>query len=290
MAPVNSTTSNHEMSNTLDLNSIREHWQGWAQQYGTSLRATTKTSSAKIMEIDALSRALLNIQKTVGRGLKILEVGCGNGQNCLNLLDALPRASFTGIDYIEEMVTAANAVKGERRIPDERVIFQVANVLELSIPDSSFDVVFTDRCLINLNTDSLQHQAIASLVKLLTPGGHLLMIENSQQTFEAQNLARESVGLARRTPAEFNHFFDETTLLPFLPTAGLEILSIEDFISLHDIVLYVLVPMMNGGKVDYEHPLVGAATSLNVGLSGLKPSGFGAYGQNRLYLCRRVNK
>jgi ubiquinone/menaquinone biosynthesis C-methylase UbiE len=274
----------------LDLNTIREHWQGWAQQYGTSLRATTKTSSAKLMELDALSRALTNIERTAGRNLKVLEVGCGNGQNCLNLLDAHADARFVGIDYIDEMVAAANANKAERSIPDERVRFLVGNVLELSLPHASFDVVFTDRCLINLNTDSLQHQAIASLAKLLIPGGHLLMIENSQQTFEDQNRARESVGLTRRTAAEFNHFFDETTLLPFLPSAGLELLSIEDFISLHDIVLYILVPMMNGGKVDYDHPLVAAATNLNIGLSNLEPGGLGAYGQNRLYLCRRAKK
>ena len=242
------------------------------------------------MELDALSRALTKIEKVAGRSLKVLEVGCGNGQNCLNLLDAHPDAAFVGIDYIDEMIGAANANKVEKNIADERVKFFVGNVLELSLPLASFDVVFTDRCLINLNSDFLQHEAIASLAKLLTPGGHLLMIENSQQTFEEQNRARESVGLTRRSAAEFNHFFDETTLLPFLPTAGLELLGIEDFISLHDRVLYILVPMINGGKVDYDHPWVAAATNLNIGLSNLKPGGLGTYGQNRLYSCRRTNK
>jgi SAM-dependent methyltransferase len=276
----------------MDLDGIRQHWQNWARQYGTSLRATTKTSSAKAMELDALSRALAGIEKavnkTAGTGLKILEAGCGNGQNCLNLLDAHPDASFTGIDFIEEMVTAANALKAERSLGDERVKFQVGDVMALSLPRGSFDVVFTDRCLINLNTDALQHRAIASLAQLLKPGGHLLMIENSRQTYDAQNRARERVGLPSRSPAEFNHFFDETTLLPFLPSVGLEVLDIEDFISLHDLVLYVLVPMVNGGKVEYEHPLVEAATQLNIALSSLAPGGTGAFGQNRLYKCRKA--
>lgn len=239
------------------------------------------------MELDALSRALADVEKIAGRHLNILEVGCGNGQNCLNLLDRHPAASFTGVDFIDEMISAANSVKCERGIPDDRVVFQVGNVLELSLPKSSFDVVFTDRCLINLNTDVLQQQAITSLAARLKPGGHLLMIENSQQTYQAQNQARDFVGLPMRAPAEFNHFFDETKIVPFLPSAGLELLGIEDFISLHDIVLYILIPMVNGGKVDYEHPLVSAATSLNLALSALKPSGIGAFGQNRLYKCRR---
>jgi SAM-dependent methyltransferase len=269
----------------MDLSSIHQHWQEWASRYGTGLRATTKTSTAKAMEIDALSRTLIDIEKTQGRHLRILEAGCGNGQNCFSLLERHPGCFFLGIDYVEQMIAAANAIKAEHGISDERLHFSVGNVLELSVP-GTFDVLFTDRCLINLNTDSLQQQAIASLARLIRPGGYLLMIENSQQTYQAQNRARELMGLPQRTPAEFNHFFDESTLLPFLPTTGLELVGIEDFISLHDLVLYVLVPMVNGGEVDYQHPLVEAATRLNIALSSVTPSGLGAYGQNRLYKCR----
>lgn len=273
----------------MDLNGIRRHWQGWAKQYGTDLRATTKTSSAKIMELDALSRALTGIEKVLGTKLNILEVGCGNGQNCLNLVEKHIEASFLGIDFIEEMVEAANSVKREKGIPDERVLFCVGNVLRLSQPRGHFDVIFTDRCLINLNTDTLQQEAIASLVQLLKPGGYLLMIENSQQTYDVQNQVRELVGLSKRTPAKFNHFFNEATILPFCESIGLEIMNIEDFISLHDLILYVLVPMMNGGYVDYDNPLVAAATQLSTAISTLKPNGLGSFGQNRLYKCRKVD-
>lgn len=272
----------------MDLNGIREHWQGWARQYGTSLRATTKTSTAKLLELDVLSRALAAIESTRSEGLHVLEMGCGNGQNCLNLVDRHPRARFTGIDFIEEMIAAANAVKAERALADARMVFEVGNVLDLKLPENSFDVVFTDRCLINLNTDALQQQAIAALARLVKPGGHLLMIENSQRTYDAQNSLRESVGLPPRVPAEFNHFFNESVLLPFLPTVGLEVLDIDDFISLHDLVLYVLVPMTNGGKVDYEHPLVAAAANANMAASQLKLGGLGEFGQNRLYRCRKA--
>ena len=192
------------------------------------------------------------------------------------------------IDFVEEMIAAANSIKVEKNIPDKRLIFQVGNVLALSLPHSFYDIVFTVRCLINLNTDVLQQKAIASLAQHVKPGGYLIMIENSQQTYAAQNQARSSVGLPERTPAEFNHFFDETTLLPFLPSAGLELVDIEDFISLHDLVLYVLVPMINEGKVDYEHSLVTAATNLNQALSAVKKNSVGAFGQNRLYKCKKT--
>ena len=114
------------------------------------------------------------------------------------------------------------------------------------------------------------------------------MIENSQATYDDQNRYREMLGLPPRTPAAFNLFLDEKNILAHLPTAGLELVDIEDFISLHDLMLYVLVPAITDGTVDYEHPLVEAATKLSVAVSATTPSAFGAAGQNRLYTFRRV--
>lgn len=273
---------------TLNLDEIRAHWQDWATKYGTELRATTKTSTVKSLEIDALTRAIRSIATEIGLELRILEMGCGNGQNCLALAESFPSATITGVDFITEMVDAANTLKKEKGVLDSNVLFQEGNVLELNLPDASFDIVFTDRCLINLNTDSLQQQAIRSLSRKLKYGGFLLMIENSQQTYDAQNLARTIVGLNPRTPAEFNHFFNEDVLRPFLPTADLQLLDVEDFLSLHDIVLYVLLPMINGGVVDYEHPIAGAAAKLNIALSSSQPNSLGAFGQNRLFKCRKI--
>jgi ubiquinone/menaquinone biosynthesis C-methylase UbiE len=272
---------------TLNLEEIRSHWKDWAGKYGKELRATTKTSTLKTIEVDALARAIRSIEIEKGSELTILEMGCGNGQNCLSLSRLFPQASFTGVDFISEMVDAANSLKKDNGVSDAQLTFREGNVLNLDFPQPSFDIIFTDRCLINLNTDSLQQQAIKSLSDSLKDGGYLLMIENSQQTYDDQNKARELVGLAPRTPAEFNHFFNEDTLLPYIASIGLDLRDVEDFISIHDLVLYVLVPMLNGGVVDYEHPIVEAATKLNLALSSVRPDGLGAFGQNRLFKCRK---
>lgn len=266
-----------------NLEEVRAHWQDWATQYGTNLRATTKTSTAKALEIDALHRAISSIVKGSEEKVRVLEFGCGNGQNCLSLAKLFPTAAFVGIDYIPAMVQAANELKHQQGLSDAQLIFEEGNILDIHLPENSFDIIFTDRCLINLTSDELQQQAIQSLSKRLKIGGYLLMIENSQATFDRQNFARQAVGLPPRSPADFNHFFDEKTLLPYLDGINLEQVGIEDFISLHDLVLYVLVPMVNGGKVDYDHPMVAAATELNMVLSNSHDGGVGQYGQNRLY-------
>ena len=270
----------------MELSEIREHWETWAREHGTGLRATTKSSTAKLLEIDALYRSFVeycNIEES----LDILEMGCGNGHNCFQLMTKVPNAKFVGLDYVPEMIKSANSLKVEYEIADDRLMFQVANVLELSRDLPLFDIVFTDRCLINLNSTSLQIKAIANLVEKIKPGGHLFMIENSVLTYGLQNEARIVGGLEARKPADFNHFFDDESILQALEKLDMCLLEIEDFISLHDLILYVLVPMSNGGNIEYDHPLVAAATKFSACLSANKKNAFGSFGQNRLYKLQK---
>ncbi|WP_232302784.1 class I SAM-dependent methyltransferase, partial [Elstera litoralis] len=67
----------------MDSKQIFEHWSNWAETYGTNLRATTKTGTAKLLELDALARRLGLLNTT--ESADILEVGCGNGINCISL-------------------------------------------------------------------------------------------------------------------------------------------------------------------------------------------------------------
>lgn len=272
----------------MDHESIRAHWTNWASSYGANLRATTKSWTAKALELDALSRRFQSILKDKPEA-RVLEVGCGNGVNCVHLAKAFARARFDGVDFIDGMIAAAidNARGGN---VGDRTRFFVGDILKLpTIRDlnDAYDVVFTDRCLINLNTVELQKEGISVLAQKLPPGGYLVMIENSTNTHSAQNRCREMLGLAPRTPAEFNLFFDEDRILAHIAAIGLDLVDVEDFSSLHDLALYVLAPATNDGKLDYEHPLVHAASKLSLEMSGSAASAFGAFGQNRMFVCRR---
>lgn len=271
----------------MDLQEIRKHWSSWAQSYGTSVRATTRGRTAKILEIEALAR---HLEPIVGSsGGSVLEVGCGNGVNCVSLAQRFPLARFDGIDLIPEMVEAARENTRSAGVT-ERTRFLVGNILELDQMeelDSAYDLVFTDRCLINLNTAELQGRAIGLLAGKLSVGGSLFMIENSLETFGRQNDARFALGLEPREPSSFNRFFAEDEMQAHLAAAGLQLDEIEDFSSLHDLVLYALVPATNGGEVDYDHLLVEAATRLSAELPAARGANFGAFGQNRLYICSK---
>ena len=271
------------------MDEVKDHWRNQAVAFGGLLGATTKASTPKALELDALIRRFRSLLGEDAAGT-ILEVGCGNGVNCLELASVFPGLTFDGVDYVDEMIGAAEQLRSGSSAAD-RLRFLVGDALAVDALDGlapAYDIVFTDRCLINLPSTDQQKQAITGLASKVRPGGHLVMIENSRATYDTQNRYREHLGLPPRSPATFNLFFDETEILPHLPTAGLELVDTEDFISLHDLVLYVLVPAINGGTVDYNHPLVEAATMLNLAVSATTPSAFGAYGQNRLYTCRRT--
>jgi SAM-dependent methyltransferase len=269
----------------MDQQQIKAHWKDWAERYGLDLRATTKAWTAKALEIDALARAIHRAGLSDKVGM-VLEAGCGNGHNCIELARRFPKLSFTGFDYVADMVRSARQLLAQSDLGD-RVEFYEGDVLSLeSISElgPQYDFVFTDRCLINLNSIEKQLAAIDQLCTKLPVGGCMVLIENSRQTYERQNDCREIVGLPRRTPAAFNLFLDEAVVIPYLRSRFAR-LEVEDFSSLHDLVLYVLLPAVNGGQIDYEHPLVHAATRLTLGFGSSEIPQFGTFGQNRLFFC-----
>jgi SAM-dependent methyltransferase len=273
----------------MDSTQIKEHWLKLATQFKTDLKATTHTDTIKKLEIHALYLAI----KRAGMdraAADVLEIGCGNGYNCLSLAELLPHFNFTGLDYVLDMVENAKKLQLDLPALSSRINFQVGDVLHLADHKgikNQYDIVFTDRCLINLNTTALQLAAFDQLAAKVKKGGYLLILENSERNYRRQNDCREAVGLPRRTPAEYNLFIDEEAFLGHAKKL-LKLIHVDDFGSLHDIILYVLVPMINGGTVDYKHPMVKAAAQLSVSISDQYGNAFGDFGQNRLFVFHKL--
>jgi len=262
---------------------IKTHWTDWAVKYGTALRATTLASSIKQLEVDALRRTIERVLP-LSLPASVLEVGCGNGQNIVALCKMFDGGtfSFTGVDYVPEMIAAARQNAADIGVPSLK--FLVGDVLDLdsvSGLEPLHDVVFTDRLLINLDTIELQKRAIDNLAARIRNQGSLILIENSRQTKDAQNDLREIIGLPRRPDAPFNLFFNDDEIVPHLKSR-FSAVEIEDFGSLHDILLYVLLPAILGDAGHYDHPMMRAVADLcsKVNIPA------GAFGQNRLYHCR----
>lgn len=272
----------------MDLKDIEQHWKNWAREFKLDIRATTKTRTIKELEISALHRAFQKSPFATQSDCRVLEVGCGNGHNCFMLSDLLPAWTFTGVDFIPEMISSAEEIKSSNP-RYAGITFRVGNVLVLQDCaglDDQYHIVFTDRCLINLNTHERQIEALDQLARKTMQGGYIVLIENVQETYSKQNLLRECVGLKPRTPDAFNLFLRESEFLSHAKKT-LTLVDVEDFASLHDLLLYVLEPMLHDGKVDYDSPMVAAATNLLLSAPEEFRNAFGGFGQNRLYVLKK---
>jgi len=258
--------------------------------YGMDLKSTTKNSSIKKLEINALSQTINYILERSPKAKTVLEIGCGNGYNCCALSKEFLDLNFTGVDYIANMiVNAKNLAETEGC---KNINYIVGDILDINKVEllSTYDIVFTDRCIINLDTPEKQKQGIRNLVQKTTIGGHIIIIENSTLTYEKQNLCRELVGLEKRAPAQYNLFISESLIVECENEMNLKLLDIHDFGSLHDLFLYVILPKTNNGEIEYDSKIIEAITDFCIKTAAISKNKFGDFGQNRLYLLRKESE
>jgi ubiquinone/menaquinone biosynthesis C-methylase UbiE len=99
------------------------------------------------------------------RGLRVLDLGCGFGAFARWAGEAGAR-SVLGIDLSEKMLNEARA-----RTDDPGITYRQANIEDLSLPEGSFDLVYSSLALHYLP----DFEAVcASIRRLLVAGGHLV--------------------------------------------------------------------------------------------------------------------
>ncbi|MEO8360112.1 MAG: class I SAM-dependent methyltransferase [Vicinamibacteria bacterium] len=167
--------------------------------------ATSPDFNLREVENRALSRHLDD-------DLSVLDVGCGNGYSTLSYAAEF-RSSFTGVDFVPEMVTAAKGLANTFALKGT-VEFDLGDVTRLGFAAESFDVVCSQRCLLNLPTRADQWTALDEVARVLKPNGRYLMLEGTLQGLRALNSVRGRFGLEPIPEADpksnwFSNKFDE---------------------------------------------------------------------------------
>jgi len=191
------------------INEIKEYYKNKAT---LDPYTTSPDFNLREIEIEYLSRRLKD-------NTKILDVGCGNGYSTLSLASKY-NSEFTGIDFVPDMINQANILK-HKFILKGSVDFKIDDVTKLHFNDSQFDVVISERCLLNLPTKDLQWQAIEEIARVLKPKGYYLMLEGTIQGLEKLNAIRTMFNLTPilNTDPQYNWFsnkFDENEMIPFM--------------------------------------------------------------------------
>jgi ubiquinone/menaquinone biosynthesis C-methylase UbiE len=102
------------------------------------------------------------------RPMRILETAAGTGVATRAVLDAVPEAHIVATDINPAVVAFA-----ARRVPSERVAFQVADAQDLPFEDGSFDLVL---CLFGAMFFPDKGRANSEARRVLRTGGHYVLV------------------------------------------------------------------------------------------------------------------
>jgi ubiquinone/menaquinone biosynthesis C-methylase UbiE len=250
---------------------VREFWNSRA---GLGQWAGSRDILAKQLEIMAIS-------SYVRDGMKILEVGCGNGITAIELAHRYS-VDITAIDYAEEMITAAQSLVKDQTLKGN-VSFRTGDVTKLPEFQSAFDLIYTERVLINLPEWQAQNDAIAGITRMLSPGGAYVMCENSQDGLQNLNGLRQRVGLPRIDPPWHNRYMRDSEIAQF-SVPGITLESVNNYSSTYYFLSRVVnaaVAAKAGTEPEYESEINQLA---------LKLPSVGDHGQGRIWVWRKNSR
>lgn len=228
---------------------IRKHYQDVAAKHGASSRSSMEDDFVREKEVEWILGFVSALDRREQRVIDILDLGCGNGYTLERVATAHPRHRYSGLDFTEELLAIARGrgVGGDFRQGDAR---------RVPHKDASLDLVYTERCLINLLTWEDKQQALAEIARVLRPGGYYLMIEAFTDGLANNNKARLECGLKEIPEAYHNKYFDRELFLQAI-TGDFDLLDPtqfgpglqSNFLSSYYFISRVLYPAVAKGEV-----------------------------------------
>lgn len=199
-------------------NHILNFWDFQARKHGTAHSASWGDEYAIQLEVE-------NIGNHLREGDDVLDVGCANGYSLIKQIDR-KAASLTGIDFSEIMIAEAEKNRLSSSSPD-RLKFKVGDVRNLPFENSSFDIVYTTRTLINLPTWEEQIQGIKECIRVCRTGGRILLSEAFWEPFVSLNAIRSVINLPPLVEHDFNRYIKKERLEQFLKEKGIDFQTID---------------------------------------------------------------
>jgi len=129
---------------------------------------------------------------------QVLDVGCGHGLMLVGAAKRLSMGKAIGIDLWHSEDQADNRPdvplsNAQLEGVADRVAVQTADMRHLPFADESFDVVLSHWVVHNLHAAEERSQALAEMVRVLKPGGHIVLADIEHHAEYAARLT--SLGL-----------------------------------------------------------------------------------------------
>lgn len=161
---------------------------------GTETYATSHDFNLKELEIGFILESIKDYIKPDSI-TKILDIGCGNGYTDIRIAQSV-KAEIIGIDFSQELISGAQHLN--KRFRDSMLsipYFNIGDVRKLSWNAAHFDVIISERCLLNLPDKDTQRSVILEAHRILKKDGIYIMVEGTRNGLRQLNELRVDVGL-----------------------------------------------------------------------------------------------
>ena len=215
---------------------VYEYWNRQAQEHGQSPSASW--SDHRVIELE-----IAEICRRLSDGDRVLDVGCANGYSSLQFAIAR-NVKLRGLDYIPKMIEEARTrLAVMKKDVHGSVQFDVGDITDLKEPSHAYDKVVVVRVLINLGNWERQLKGLRECIRVLSPGGLLLLSEATLQGWHRLNSLRGEWGLEDIPMPPFNQYVDQDQVISALQHDA-ELLEISNFASTYYVGTRVLKPLL----------------------------------------------
>lgn len=251
----------------MSNNEKKEFWNGRAQN-----GEFAGTNDLNIKRIE-----LFELEKYFNDDLTVLEVGCGNGESAEYFASKF-KISIDATDFAERMVAAASERVELRNNLLGEVRFEVADIRNYET-HVKYDLIYSQRALINLDSWAEQQLAIIKILSWLKPGGRFVMCENSLDGLSQINYYRKALGLEDIPPPWHNQYFIEAEIAALRVTGVVleEVVPISSTYYFLSRVVNAALAAQKGETPAYDSPI-------NLLALGLPP--INNAGQTKLWVWR----
>lgn len=129
---------------------------------------------------------------------QVLDLGCGRGALLTRIARQLgPNGKVTGLDLWLSWDQSHNKMAvAQKNVDDlgltDRVNLVTGDMTKLDFPDESFDVVTSSFAIHNIKNEQARINAVKEAIRVLKPGGHLMIIDTGRNINEYGQVFQEA--------------------------------------------------------------------------------------------------
>ncbi len=208
---------------------IADHWRGdeharLLKRWMDGERELLTTFMREVFGLDADTRE-------ADSNYRLLDIGCGTGDDILSILKRYSNVDATGVDIVESNISRANALVHQEELGDRvaLIVGDAATLIDFGDEDIDLAICMTNT-LGNL-TPEKQEGLLQRLRDVLRPAGRALISVYSPVSIEARKASYEAIGLhvyerddcLRATEGLRSQHFDNASLRSLVERSGLAI-------------------------------------------------------------------